>query len=339
MEQRYVIKYLHRKKTKTEDIVKELKDVYGKEALSRSRVYYWVKEIKLGREDLNDLPRSGRPIDEQLINTIQDHITNEPFASARKMALELNISHDTVRRCLIEYLGMKSMNLKWVPHLLTHEQKENRVLLSMSLLGFLRKEEASSFEFILTGDESWFTYVYQHNKKWVIDNDELDEKVESSHYSKKTMFTIFLNGKGLQLIDVKPPLTKIDSNYFITNILHKIEESDLMIKSKKWKRRLYIHYDNAPSHSSRIVKDYVIHSKLKILDHPAYSPDLSICDFGIFGTLKNSLVGNEFESEDELFDAIHNFFESKSETFFKSLFYEWMRRLEACISNGGNYVQ
>lgn len=110
----------------------------------------------------------------------------------------------------------------------------------------------------------------------VIDNDELDERVESSHYSKKTMFTIFVNGKGLQLIDVKPSLTKVDSNYFIINILNKVEESELMVKSKKWKRHLYIHSDNAPCHLSRIVKDYEINSKLKILDHPVYSPDLSI---------------------------------------------------------------
>ena len=60
---------------------------------------------------------------------------------------------------------MTSMNLKWVPHFLTQEQKEKRVLLSMSLLGFLWKEEASSFEFILAGDESWLIYIYHHYQK------------------------------------------------------------------------------------------------------------------------------------------------------------------------------
>ena len=162
-------------------------------------------------------------------------------------------------------------------------------------------------------------YLPSLSKKWVIDNDELDERVENSHYSKKTMFTIFVNGKGLQLIDVQLSLTNVDSNYFIINILHKIEESELMVKSKKWKKHLYIHYDKAPCHSSRIVKDYVINSKLKILDHPEYSPDLSICDFGIIGTLKNSLVGNEFESEKELFDAIQNFFFHQKVKLFLNL--------------------
>ena len=102
--------------------------------------------------------------------------------------------------------------------------------------------------------------------------------------------------------------------------MNKIEEYELLVKSKKWKRHLYIHYDNAPSHSSRIVKDYVIKSKLHILDHPHYSPDLSIYNFGKFGTLKNSLVGNEFESEKELFDAIQNFFHQKVKLFLNLCF-------------------
>lgn len=68
---------------------------------------------------------------------------------------------------------------------------------------------------------------------------------------------------------------------------------------------------------------------MKILGHPPYSPDLSICDFGLFGSIKNSFRGKCFEDEDEdeLLNAILHFFNSKSEDFFKSLFLEWKRRL------------
>ena len=91
MEQRYVIMYLLRKNMRILDIVKELKDVYGDEALSKTQVYFWVKEIKMGRKDLNNLPKEGRPIDEQLIVSIQDHLKKEPFSSSRKIALELHV--------------------------------------------------------------------------------------------------------------------------------------------------------------------------------------------------------------------------------------------------------
>ena len=110
-----------------------------------------------------------------------------------------------------------------------------------------------------------------------------------------------------------------------------------MAKSKKWKQKLCLHYDNAPSHTAEKVKLHNEISKVKIWDHPSYSTDLAICDFGLFGTMKESFKGNDFEDEEELIEAIKSFFASKSEDFFKSLFSEWIRRLKSCISHNGNY--
>ncbi|KAH0792573.1 histone-lysine N-methyltransferase SETMAR-like protein [Histomonas meleagridis] len=331
--------YLLRKNMRILDIVKELKDVYRDEALSKTQVYFWVKEIKMGREDLNNLPKEGRPIDEQLIVSIQDHLKKEPFSSSRKIALELHVSHDTILRHLTQTLGYKCMNLRWVPHFLTPEQKSCRVKLAKILIPIIKQEEATGFEFLLTGDESLFIYRYQYKSKWVVDVDDLEERVEETNFSKKTMFTIFVNGKGVQLIDVKPTHVKIDANYFINYILMNIEGSELMKKSRNMKHKLLVHYDNAPCHSAKTVKEHLRHSGLIILSHPPYSPDLAICDFGLFGTMKNSFAGNEFETEDDLTEAIKKFFASKSEDFYKSLFFELIRRLEACVANNGNYIQ
>ena len=43
------------------------------------------------------------------------------------------------------------------------------------------------------------------------------------------------------------------------------------------------------------------------MPHPAYSPDLAPCYFGIFGTVKESFDGQEFETEDDLLSAIEEF--------------------------------
>lgn len=44
-----------------------------------------------------------------------------------------------------------------------------------------------------------------------------------------------------------------------------------------------------------------------ICGHPHYFPDLAICDFGLFGTMKNSFTGSDFNDEDELLDSIQKF--------------------------------
>lgn len=65
---------------------------------------------------------------------------------------------------------------------------------------------------------------------------------------------------------------------------------------------------------------------MKILKHPAFSPNLSILDFGQFGTLKNSFCETQFEIEDELFEEIRNSLASKNEEFCESLVFEWKRK-------------
>ena len=42
---------------------------------------------------------------------------------------------------------------------------------------------------------------------------------------------------------------------------------------------LYILHDNAPAHRSAVVIEYLEEHNIKTLPHPAYSPDLSPCDF------------------------------------------------------------
>jgi hypothetical protein len=60
IEQRYVGRYLHRKRMKLQTIVGELAAVYHEHVFDENRVKYWLHEIKLHHSDLSDPPSSGR---------------------------------------------------------------------------------------------------------------------------------------------------------------------------------------------------------------------------------------------------------------------------------------
>jgi hypothetical protein len=54
---------------------------------------------------------------------------------------------------------------------------------------------------------------------------------------------------------------------------------------------------------------YKITDKLTAADiarslHPSYSPDLSVCDFWLFGFLKESMKGMRLSIEDQIIEAI-----------------------------------
>ena len=54
-----------------------------------------------------------------------------------------------------------------------------------------------------------------------------------------------------------------------------------------------------------VVKSFVASEKVKVLNHPPYSPDLRPCDFFLFQRLKKMLSGNKYTSRIVLGSAIH----------------------------------
>ena len=60
--------------------------------------------------------------------------------------------------------------------------------------------------------------------------------------------------------------------------------------SKGWSG-VHLLHDNA-SQKCEVVKSFLASEKVKVLNHPPYSPDLSPCDFFLFPRLKKMLSGS-----------------------------------------------
>ena len=302
VEQRYAIRFLLRKNLSPQRIVSELKETYRDEAYSQASIYFWIKEIKLGRTDLSNLPSTGKPVDDQIDYHIIYELECNPFASARMIARRLRIAVSTVTDHFHNSLGMKNVHFRWIPHRLNSSQKEMRVKTSKQILELLQKAKKNKYVFILTGDESWFEYSYSYKQKWVLLNDNNGDLTVPSDIQKKTMITCFFNGNGLQFMDIKPQGVKINASYFVDRVLTKLEKLEVTQKAKMQRQMMMLHYDNAPSHNAMLTQNYLSTTSFKKVPHPPYSPDLALCDFGIFGTVKTQFEGREFESEDELFE-------------------------------------
>ena len=83
----------------------------------------------------------------------------------------------------------------------------------------------------------------------------------------------------------------------------------------------FIQWDNARVHTSLASREALHHTSLQRLPHPAYSPDLAICDFFYFGFLKETLRSELISAKSlhTLSTAIRNFNTSiiKSDTIKK----------------------
>lgn len=57
---------------------------------------------------------------------------------------------------------------------------------------------------------------------------------------------------------------------------------------------LALSYNNARPHTPALAQDKLDQIHWDILEHPSYSPDLSSCNFHVFGPLKEGLGGHRF---------------------------------------------
>jgi hypothetical protein len=93
IKQCYVIKFLANEAELALEIHWRLKEHYEDDAMSRSEVYRWIRDIKCGRNDLKTIPSPRRTTSEVILCTIED----DPHLSAPKIAHSLGTATSTVR--------------------------------------------------------------------------------------------------------------------------------------------------------------------------------------------------------------------------------------------------
>ena len=103
--------------------------------------------------------------------------------------------------------------------------------------------------------------------------------------------------------------------------------------------RLILHQDNAPCHKSRRTQEVIDSLRFGQLPHPPYSPDLAICDFSVFPTLKRELRGRHFESREEIISTVNTVLAKMSSNGFSHAFDQWEQRCKKCIQANGRYFE
>jgi len=135
-EQRVCIKFCLKLGKNATETYTMIKTAFGDDSLSRSVIFEWFKRFKDGRQSTKDDPRSGRPStsrNDDVVANIYEKVRNDHRLTVRELANEAGISIGSCHEILTESLQMRRVAAKFVPRLLTLEQKENRLTICQDL--------------------------------------------------------------------------------------------------------------------------------------------------------------------------------------------------------------
>jgi len=129
------------------------------------------------------------------------------------------------------------------------------------------------------------------------------------------------------------------NNEFYLAVLKRMREAVRHKRPQLWTNQNWVlHHDNAPAHSSFLVRNFLVKNETTVVPQPPYSPNLSPADFFLFPKLKSTLKGRRFDTFDEIHKNSTKEFAILKEAFQKA-FQSWQKHWERCVASEGNYSE
>jgi len=184
-------------------------------------------------------------------------------------------------------LNMRHVAAKFVPHLLTQDQKNTRLTLCQEFKNQIESDPAFLSN-VITGDESWwFGYdpeTKRASSQWKTLTSPRPKIARQVRSNVKTMHIVFFDVQGIMHREFVPPGQTVNPEFYL-EVLRQLREN---VRRKRPKlQRLgewFLHQGNTPAHTALSLTQYLASLGWTIIPHPLYLPDLAPCDYFLFPT-------------------------------------------------------
>jgi len=129
---------------------------FGDQSLSRTQVFQWHARFKTGGTSVDDDEHTGRPAScttPETVARIQEVIRQDRRRTIRDITEEVEGGYGTCQRVLTEEFGMHHVAAKFVPRILTADQKQQRVDVCTEFRQ-LASDDETFLSRVIIGDES-----------------------------------------------------------------------------------------------------------------------------------------------------------------------------------------
>ncbi|GFS21163.1 transposase [Elysia marginata] len=232
---------------------------------------------------------------------------------------------------------MKKVCARWIPHLLTVDQKRERVRCAAELLNTFEPHGHKRLSDIVTGDETWFPFFIippkRLNRMWVDGQGDRPVVLRPGFQSRKRMFTVFFNYSGPLVVDILPQDTAMTATYYVQSVYSQVKSAINELRPNVSTSRTLLLHDNVGPYKARATTQSLRELGIQILPHPVYSPDLAPYDFCLILILKDRLTGRKIYRIQNLINAVNLELRTIPEEDYQGVFRKWQIRLKRCIES------
>lgn len=337
LEQRICVKFCVANGITAAETLRMLKNAFGEDAMSQNRTFVWHKEFKEGREEVDDMPRSGRPSTastDENIEAVKNFVLENRSIGIREIAALLDISFGSAEHILVDILGMRRVAARLVPKELNFLQKQRRVEVAKQMIANA-DSDPTFMKRIITGDETW-VYEFdmptsQQSSEWRVGDEPKPKKPRQSRSKIKVLLTVFFDCEGVVHAEFLPDGQTVNKEYYL-QVMRRLREAIRKKRPELWKNNSWIlHHDNAPSHTALLICEFLAKNSTNIISQPPYSPDLAPCDFFLFPKLKIPLRGTRYDSIEAIKKNSLDELKAIPSAAYKKCMEDWVKRWHMCM--------
>ncbi|EFN78101.1 Histone-lysine N-methyltransferase SETMAR, partial [Harpegnathos saltator] len=100
-----------------------------------------------------------------------------------------------------------------------------------------------------------------------------------------------------------------------------------------------LHHDNARSHTSTLVREFLSKNSTNVAPQAPYSPDMAPCDLFLFPLLKKPLRGQRFESIEDMKEKSLRELKAVPSAAYERCFRDWIKRWHMYVASNGDYFE
>ena len=216
-----------------------IQQAFGDQSLSCAQVFQRHARFKTGRTSVDDDEHTERPTSCTTPETtarIQELVHQDRRQTIHNIAEEVGIGYGTCQRVLTEELGMHCAAAKFLPRILTDDQKQQRVNICTELCQLASNDE-TFLSRVITGDESW-VYGYepetkQQSSQWKSPMSPRPKMARQVKSNVKNMIITFFDVKGIVHKEFVPTDQTVNSG-FCCDVLQRLHENVRRRRPKLW---------------------------------------------------------------------------------------------------------